>query len=29
VIKNAKTASDHVKMGLDQAKLAPLQLKDL
>lgn len=29
VIKNAKTASDHVKMGLEQAKLAPLQIKDL
>lgn len=29
VIKNAKTASDHVKMGLEQAKLPPLQLKDL
>ncbi len=29
VIKNAKTASDHVKLGLEQAKYPPLQLKDL
>jgi murein lipoprotein len=29
VIKNAKTASDHVKMGLEQAKYPVLQIKDL
>ena len=29
VIKNAKTASDQVKLGLEQAKYPTLQLKDL
>lgn len=29
VMKNAKTASDHVKMGMEQAKYPTLQLKDL
>ena len=29
VIKNAKTASDQIKLGMEQAKYPTLQLKDL